>query len=43
LLLLYMFIMLLKRKIVYDSSYMSQICRPNWDEFALYKCCGVEG
>lgn len=38
-----MFIMLFKRKIVHDSSYMSQICRPNRNEFALYKCCEAKG
>jgi hypothetical protein len=42
LLLLYMFIMFLERKIVYDSPNMSQIGRPNGDESALYKCCNAK-
>jgi hypothetical protein len=37
-----MFIMFLKSKIVHDSPYMGQICRPNRNEFALYKCWGAQ-
>jgi hypothetical protein len=37
-----MFIMFLERKIVHDSPYMGQICRPDWDESAFYEFCNAK-